>query len=59
MAQQQIDERFAFITNSKGEKFQVLKYQDVLDENGEPTNEKIAIDWDEAATAELINQKTK
>jgi hypothetical protein len=38
-----IDERFAFITHSDGERFQALK----LDENGEP------YDWDEQATAAL------
>lgn len=38
-----IDERFAFIKNANGDKFQVLK----LDENGNP------VDWDEQATAEL------
>lgn len=48
-----IDTRFAFITVN-GKDYQVLKYEDVLDEEGNPTGKQIAVDWDEAKTAELI-----
>lgn len=41
----QVDERFAYITDAEGTKWQVLRRDP---ETGEP------VDWDEAATHELI-----
>lgn len=40
----EIDEKFAYITDESGRKYQVL----LLDETGAP------VDWDEAATAALV-----
>jgi hypothetical protein len=43
-----IDERFAYITDAKGNRFQVLKFE--RDEEGAER----PVDWDEAATAALV-----
>jgi hypothetical protein len=44
-----VDERFAYITDEDGKKYQVLKY-----ETDEETGERIPVDWDEEETAKLI-----
>ena len=46
-----VDERFAYFTNKAGEKFQVLQYR--IDEE---TKEEVPYDWDEKASAELMNK---
>jgi len=42
-----IDERFAYITTATGQRYQVLRY-----EPDPETGDMVAVDWDEAATAE-------
>ena len=55
-----IDERFARMGDGKGNEYQVLKYQPVLDEDGNAVLNKEGnpilepYDWDEAETAKLI-----
>ena len=44
----QVDERFSYITTSKGVKVQVLRYR-----FNEETGEDEPFDWDEQATAAL------
>lgn len=57
-----IDERFAFITDENGVKYQVLKYAPAFDYKGDPIldeNEQpimIPVDWDEQATVALMNK---
>lgn len=49
----EVDERFAFITDAQGRKFQVLRYETL--ESGEI----VPVDWDEAATAALVRESEK
>lgn len=50
--EEKVDERFAFITDKDGNRFQVLRYAE--DENGE----RVPVDWDEEATAALVKADT-
>jgi hypothetical protein len=45
-----VDERFAYVTLEDGRKFQVLRFVEDPE-----TGDMVPVDWDEAATAALIN----
>jgi hypothetical protein len=53
MTMAEVDERFAFITNAEGRKFQVLRYET------NDTGESVPVDWDEAATAALVRESER
>lgn len=49
-----VDERFSYITNAEGVKFQVLRYRE-----NEETGEMEPFDWDEEATAAAVKASEK